>query len=67
MIIRAFFVACLFLSPAVQASCPDYLNQDMRKLHSSETVNLCEVSAGQPLLIINTASHCGYTKQFKGL
>ena len=50
-----------------QAACPDYLDQDMRKLHSKETVNLCAISSGKPVLIINTASHCGYTKQFKGL
>ena len=61
-----FFVSLLFMG-AAHAACPDYLNQEMRKLHSKEMVNLCEVSAGKPMLIINTASHCGYTKQFKGL
>lgn len=49
------------------AACPDYLDQDLRKLHSKKTVNLCEVSDGKPLLIVNTASHCGFTSQFEGL
>jgi glutathione peroxidase len=57
----------LLLSPALAADCPDYLNHDLRKLHSKETVNLCENFPGQPMLIINTASHCGFTSQFKGL
>lgn len=52
---------------AVQATCPDYLNHSMRRLHAQENVNLCEVSAGKPVLIVNTASHCGFTPQFKGL
>ena len=48
--------------------CPDFLNVTVRKLHSSEQINLCSLySANKPLLIVNTASHCGYTKQFKGL
>jgi glutathione peroxidase len=49
------------------AACPAWLNQDYRKLHSSQKVNLCQAFAGKPLLIVNTASHCGYTPQFKGL
>lgn len=53
---------------AETAACPDFLNQTLRKLHSKEQVNLCSYyRAGAPILIVNTASHCGYTKQFKGL
>lgn len=48
-------------------ACPAYLNHDFRKLHSSQNVNLCTAHAGKPMLIINTASHCGFTPQFKGL
>jgi glutathione peroxidase len=43
------------------------LDQQMRPLGKQEAVSLCERYAGQPLLIVNTASHCGYTRQFKGL
>ncbi|MEH6571196.1 MAG: hypothetical protein V7709_19100 [Halioglobus sp.] len=57
----------LLTASAAQADCPNYLNHEMQKLHSKEVVNLCEIATGQPILIINTASHCGYTKQFKGL
>jgi len=49
------------------AGCPAYLNHDFEKLHSAEHVNICKAFAGKPLLIVNTASHCGYTPQFKGL
>ncbi len=49
------------------APCPAFLDHEFRRLHSSEKVNLCRIAAGRPLLIVNTASHCGYTPQFKGL
>jgi glutathione peroxidase len=49
------------------SSCPSFLNQDFRKLHSSDSVNLCKLTAGKPMLLVNTASHCGFTPQFKGL
>ena len=39
----------------------------MRKLHSQEQVDLCQLSQGKTLLLVNTASNCGFTKQFKGL
>ena len=52
---------------ASPGSCPAFLNHDFRKLRSSGSVNICKDFAGKPLLIVNTASHCGYTPQFKGL
>ncbi|MCX2980404.1 glutathione peroxidase [Halieaceae bacterium IMCC14734] len=54
-------------SLSVQAACPDYLDHSMRQLHSKAEVNLCSAFEGKPMLVINTASHCGYTPQFKGL
>jgi glutathione peroxidase len=48
-------------------SCPAFLDHDFRKLHSDEQINLCTAYAGRPLLIVNTASHCGYTPQFQAL
>ena len=54
------------LSSAVTA-CPDFLNTEMRKLSSKESINFCESYAGKPMLIVNTASNCGYTPQFTGL
>lgn len=68
---RSMLFACsamLFASTAhATENCPDYLNFDLPKLHSKETVNLCEVASNKPLLVVNTASHCGYTRQFEGL
>jgi len=42
-------------------------DHDLRRLHSEEVVNLRQRLAGHPLLVVNTASHCGFTGQFKGL
>lgn len=63
----ATFLAGLLASASAAAACPAFLDHDLRKLHSKDTVNLCEAFEGRPLLIVNTASHCGYTKQFGGL
>ncbi|MDO6425525.1 glutathione peroxidase [Thalassotalea sp. 1_MG-2023] len=48
-------------------SCPDYLKTTKQKLYSSKSVNLCELTQGKPVLIVNTASNCGYTPHFKKL
>lgn len=63
----ALLVIAMLASATGMASCPDYLDTTMRKLHSSEELNFCESFADKPMLIVNTASHCGYTPQFKGL
>lgn len=52
---------------SARASCPAFLDHDLRKLHSADSVNLCELAAGKPILVVNTASHCGFTGQFEGL
>ena len=52
---------------AAATTCPAFLNQDLHKLRSSEMLNICKAYAGKPMLIVNTASHCGFTPQFKGL
>ena len=67
--LRHLFIGLIALafSASGYAACPEYLDHSMRKLHSKDQVNLCEAQAGRPMLIINTASHCGYTSQFKGL
>ena len=57
----------LFGGEATAGQCPAFLNQDFKKLRSEQSINLCEAYAGKSLLIVNTASHCGYTPQFKGL
>ena len=59
-------IAGLGLSSGAVA-CPEFLDAEMRKLSSKETINFCESYAGKPMLIVNTASNCGYTPQFSGL
>jgi len=49
-----------------EQGCNDFTNVSMRKLRSKETLDLCQFK-GKPLLIVNTASNCGFTSQFKGL
>ena len=67
----ALFVGLLVLlvttgAHAQAQDCPKILQSIQPRLHSSETLDLCSF-AGQPLLIVNTASHCGFTGQFEGL
>jgi len=52
---------------AQATDCPDLLKFVKRKLNSQDTVNLCEAYQGKTILIVNTASYCGFTPQFEGL
>jgi glutathione peroxidase len=62
-----FLSLALFGGQAMAAECPALLQHQLPQLRSKETIDLCQRFAGKPLLIVNTASHCGFTPQFKGL
>jgi glutathione peroxidase len=47
------------------ASCPALLNQKFEALQGGSR-DMCDY-AGKVVLVVNTASYCGYTKQYEGL
>lgn len=65
---RILFALILFsLVDSALACNSALLDQNFRKLAASEMVNLCETYAGKVLLVVNTASKCGYTPQYEEL
>lgn len=52
---------------AMAADCPPLLQGELPKLRAKENINLCERFAGKPMLVVNTASFCGFAPQFKSL
>jgi glutathione peroxidase len=61
------FIATLLLTASVNAApaCPPLLNFSLTDI-DGETRDLCTY-AGKVVLVVNTASQCGYTGQYKGL
>jgi len=57
--------AAVALAP-VPADCPQLLHYTFNRLQTGEPQTLCQFQ-GKVLLIVNTASYCGYTKQYEGL
>lgn len=48
------------------SACPALLQHSFSRLQDGKPQSLCEFS-GRVLLVVNTASYCGYTGQFEGL
>ena len=51
---------------APQAACPATLNHTLLRLQDEKPQSLCQY-AGKVILAVNTASYCGFTRQYKGL
>lgn len=63
----ALVSACvLLLAPAV-SSAAGLLDHSLRPLAAKRPVNLQRSYAGQVVLVVNTASKCGFTPQFEAL
>lgn len=54
-------------APAQAESCPAWMDHQLQKLRSRDVIDMCATVSNKPLLIVNTASHCGFTPQFEGL
>jgi glutathione peroxidase len=64
MRLTALAFLCLFSSLAM-AACPTLLDRNMDTILETPQ-SLCDY-AGKVLLVVNTASECGYTPQYAGL
>lgn len=68
----------MFCSPSIWAAdgpstqvvsataCPAVLRHSFPRLQDDAPQNLCQY-AGKVILVVNTASYCGFTKQYEGL
>ena len=61
------FLYCASLAASENQSCPETLNFKKEKLADEEVVDLCNEYKGKVVMIVNTASFCGFTKQYKSL
>jgi glutathione peroxidase len=62
------WMSALVLALAVaQPTLAGVLDHEYRRLAGEEKVNLAQAYAGQVLLVVNTASKCGFTPQYEGL
>jgi glutathione peroxidase len=60
-------VAVVACQPALATpECPALLRHTFARLQDEKPQNLCE-HAGKVVLVVNTASYCGFTGQYKGL
>jgi glutathione peroxidase len=69
--VTATALACAALLAATQPaqaadSCPALLQQTQPRLQDEKPINLCD-NAGKVVLVVNTASYCGFTPQYKSL
>lgn len=64
---RLSVVASLLFPAMLSAECSSLLRYQHVALRSDTAVDFCQRFSGKVLLVVNTASRCGYTPQFKGL
>ncbi len=63
---RSLLLCLLALPWAAMAGCPPLLDKTFPRLQDEKPQSLCQYS-GKVLLVVNTASFCGFTSQYKGL
>ncbi len=69
---RNWLGGCLIMSAlsfmsTLSYACSTLLDYELRALNTEQKVKLCEHYADQVILVVNTASKCGFTPQYEGL
>jgi glutathione peroxidase len=71
-VIKTIFLSSLLIGISGAASaqssgtCPSILDHRFNRLQDNAPQNLCAY-AGSAVLVVNTASYCGFTEQYEGL
>ena len=64
---RLLIGALVLMTANLAAADSELLDYDFRRLASDEVVNLGATYEGKVVLVVNTASKCGLTRQYEGL
>ena len=69
----SFLMLVVLFKPAMASTsqapqiCSDNQQYNVRRLDSAQTENICKTYRGKVLLVVNTASRCGFTDQYADL
>lgn len=66
LIVLAGLTLLVIAPQAFSATCPALLNHTFPRLQDDSPQNLCQYQ-GRVVLVVNTASFCGFTRQYEGL
>lgn len=58
--------ACVPVLAQSSSPCPELLRREVPRLQDEKMQNLCQY-AGKVVLVVNTASFCGFTRQYRSL
>jgi glutathione peroxidase len=64
--LAAMALGVFLAAPAQAAGCATLLDRQWPRLQDEKPQDLCQY-AGRVVVVVNTASFCGYTSQYKGL
>ena len=65
-LVATFVLATSIAAPAAAQICPPVLDHTFARLQDETPQNLCQYR-GKVVLVVNTASYCGFTPQYEGL
>ncbi|MBC7649131.1 MAG: glutathione peroxidase [Vitreoscilla sp.] len=66
LLVGLFSVSAMHAATPADGTCPALLQQNVLRLQDEKPQSLCQY-AGKVVVVVNTASFCGFTPQYEGL